>query len=293
MPPDPGFVPTWGAALRGDLIEQHFWVPGLKASLPPGIELLYAGDKQQTLFDGYVSATPDGLLVGVEADCLAHLGVPHIINECMTSPHALLIECKSIDPRMNLRNPKPEHVFQVQIAMGVLRVATKYKPAYALLTYINASFLNDITEFAIRFDPVIYRAAKDRSRRIMGATDPSELPPEGKMAGGAECRYCAWSEQCLGAGAPCRQPQAWRVGEVRPRGWFPRFHHGVGRAPAPEIVDRPRPFRPGAVQSRAIRDPAPFCLHPICAWAAYLYRRLAGDDGDADDRHDGCGLPNG
>jgi hypothetical protein len=204
--PDPGYVETWGAALRGDLIEQHFWVPGLRASLPPGVELLYAGDQQRTRVDGYLSATPDGLLCGVSRDCLAHLGVPDIGSDC------LLIECKSIDPRMNLRDPKPEHVFQVQVAMGLLRATSKHQPEYALLTYINASFLNDITEFAIHFDPVIYRAAADRARRIMGAERPSDLPPEGKMAGGDECKYCAWAEQCLGATIASIPPSASGLG---------------------------------------------------------------------------------
>jgi hypothetical protein len=160
--------------------------------LPPGVELLYAGQDQVTRVDGYLSATPDGLLVGVKRDCLQHLGVLDIGGD------NLLIECKSIDPRMNLRNPKPEHVFQVQISMGVLRATTRHVPEYALLTYINASFLNDILEFPVKFNPMLYRAAHDRARRILGAADPAELPPEGKMAGGAECRYCAWAEQCIG-----------------------------------------------------------------------------------------------
>jgi len=201
VPPDPGYVPTWGAALRGDLIEQHFWVPGLRASLPPGVELLYAGDEQVTRVDGYLSATPDGLLVGVACDCLVPLGITDISNPLLdsTSPIALLVECKSIDPRMHLRAAKPEHVFQVQVAMGVLRATSEHQPEYALLTYINASFLNDIIEFPVKFNPMIYRTAHERARRILGATDPGELPPEGKMAGGGECRYCAWAEQCLGA----------------------------------------------------------------------------------------------
>src|SRR4030095_15569542 len=158
-----------------------------------GVELLYAGDEQVTRVDGYLSATPDGLLVGVARDCLVKFGIEDI------GCNKLLIECKSIDPRMHLRAAKPEHVFQVQVAMGVLRATSEHQPEYALLTYINASFLNDIIEFPVKFNPMIYRTAHERARRILGATDPGELPPEGKMAGGGECRYCAWAEQCLGA----------------------------------------------------------------------------------------------
>jgi len=189
--PDPGYVETWGAAARGDLIEQHFWVPGLLATLPPGVRLLYAGRAQQTRIDGYLSATPDGLLVGVARDCLAHLGVADIGRA------ELLVECKSIDPRMSLRHAKPEHVFQTQIAMGVLRATTEHRPRYALISYTNASFLNDIAEFPVKFDPAIYQAAAERARRIFVADDPSELPPEGKMSGRSECKYCAWQEQCV------------------------------------------------------------------------------------------------
>jgi hypothetical protein len=205
--PDPGYVPTWGAGLRGDIIELNFFVPGLRASLPPGVELLYAGDEQVTRVDGYLSATPDGLLTGISRDCLVRFGIADIgCNE-------LLVECKSIDPRMHLRCEKPEHAYQVQVAMGVLRATTQHQPEYALLTYINASFLNDIQEFAIRFDPAIYRAAGDRARRILGASDPGELPPEGKMAGGSECKYCAWAEQCLGATIATIPPNGSELGD--------------------------------------------------------------------------------
>jgi hypothetical protein len=190
VPPDPGYQPTWGAALRGDLLEENFWVPALKAAF--GINLLYAGQDQVTRVDGYLSATPDGLLTNLPTDCLSHLGIPDI-----ETPE-LLVECKSIDPRMSLRHAKSEHIFQVQVALGVMRATTAHRPTWALITYINASFLNDITEFAIRFDAAIYAAAGDRARRILGAHDPGELPPEGKIAGGSECRYCAWAEQCIG-----------------------------------------------------------------------------------------------
>jgi len=191
--PDPSYVETWGAAARGDIFEQHFWVPGLLATLPPGVRLLYAGREQQTRVDGYLSATPDGLLVGVQRDCLAYLGVPDIGGQ------ELLVECKSIDPRITLRHAKPEHVFQVQVAMGVLRATTEHRPRYALISYGNASFYNDISEFAVRFEPTVYKAAGERARQIFSAEQPSDLPPEGKMSGGAECKYCAWAEQCVAA----------------------------------------------------------------------------------------------
>ena len=42
---------------------------------PFGDELLYAGDQQQTLASEFLSATPDGLLIGLPRDALAALGV--------------------------------------------------------------------------------------------------------------------------------------------------------------------------------------------------------------------------
>jgi hypothetical protein len=79
-----------------------------------------------------------------------------------------------------------------------MRRATQYAPQYALLSYIDASFWDRVTEFPVQFDERVYAAAVERARGIMSAADPSELAPEGKMAGGDECRYCAWQAQCIG-----------------------------------------------------------------------------------------------
>jgi hypothetical protein len=48
----------------------------------------------------------------------------------------------------------------------------------------------------VRYDPKVYDAANARARRILAAADPIELLPEGKLAGGSECRWCAWAGQC-------------------------------------------------------------------------------------------------
>jgi len=206
VPPDPDFVEGWGAALRGSVIEDSFWVPGLRANLPPGATLLYAGEEQQTFVDGFLSATPDGLIVGVARDCLSDLGVPDI------GQTSLLLDCKSIDPRANLRQPKPEHVFQMHVGMGLVRRATDHQPEYAILSYIDASFWDHITEFPVRFDPRVYDAAIERARSIMAATNPGDLAPEGKIAGGGECRYCAWGQQCVGTTLASMPPGGARLG---------------------------------------------------------------------------------
>ena len=189
-PQDAVYEDRFGAKLRGDIIENHFWVPGLRASLPANVKLLFSGEDQRTLVDGYLSATTDGLLVGVEHSALAWLGVPDIKSDCVN------LDCKSIDPRVDIKIEKPEHSFQVQAQMGLVRHATVHQPEYSVLSYTDASFLDDIREFAVAFDPAIYQAAKDRARLVMTTEDALALAPEGKLSGGDECKYCPWSSHC-------------------------------------------------------------------------------------------------
>lgn len=206
--PDAGYVDRYGAKLRGDIIENHYWVPGLRASLPAGVQLLYAGEEQQTLVDGYLSATTDGLLAGVDRDALVWLGVPDIKSDCIN------LDCKSIDPRVDLKIEKPEHSFQVQAQMGLIRHCTPYQPEYSVLSYTDASFLDDIREFAVAFDPAVYQVAKDRARLVMTTEAALSLPPEGKLSGGDECKYCAWASHCAHvsvAGIP--QNEAAKLGD--------------------------------------------------------------------------------
>ena len=54
---DPGYVDTWGAVLRGQIIEQAFWVPALRARF--GADLKFVGDRQRQFKRGFVSCTPD------------------------------------------------------------------------------------------------------------------------------------------------------------------------------------------------------------------------------------------
>jgi len=188
--PDPDYVDGYGAKMRGDLIENHFWEPAVRSQRPDGTELLYAGTDQQTLVDGYLSATSDGVLVGVARDCLAHMGIPDIGSD------TLVVECKSIDPRVSLNEAKAEHSGQTQCQMGLIRHCTSLRPEYALISYTDASFLDKITEFAVKFDPAIYAAAQARAKEIMLAEDPAKLAPEGKIAGGADCKYCPFQSRC-------------------------------------------------------------------------------------------------
>ncbi len=185
---DDDYVDTWGAQIRGTLFEDHFWAPAMRQAFKG--RLKYAGKQQHTLTFGLLSATPDGLLTSMPRDCLSHLGVPDIESDC------ILIECKTLDPRANVDLAKPEHIYQTQVQLGLMRELTKYKPVYALISYTNASFMDEVTEFAVKFDPDVYAAAKKRATLIMTASKPTELRPEGWIAGGKECGFCPFTKAC-------------------------------------------------------------------------------------------------
>jgi hypothetical protein len=172
-PRDNDYVETWGARWRGNLIEGHLLVPALRKRY--GSKALLLGPAQQTFVDGYCSATPD---------CLLDLEPP------------VVVEFKSIDPRVALVEPKPEHVYQAQMQMGILRARTQYQPSTAIISYTDASFLNETKEFEVAFDERMYEAGKTRAARVMTAESIDELEPEGYLAGGKECDYCPFTRAC-------------------------------------------------------------------------------------------------
>jgi hypothetical protein len=170
--PNPGFEESWGATFRGTLIEDHLLVPALRKRFRS--EFQRAGRQQQTLVSGFLSATPDGLFPKMPHDCLAHLGVDDIGGDS-----SLLVEFKSIDPRVELTAPKPPHTYQCQVGLGLVHELTPHRPEHCLIVYVDASFLDTIREFPIKRDPDILEAAKTRARMIMTARLMSELKPEG------------------------------------------------------------------------------------------------------------------
>jgi hypothetical protein len=211
--PDDGFAESWGATLRGRLFEDYFWAPAMRARFRD--RLLYSGDDQQTFTSGFLSATPDGLLIDLPRDALAHLGVTDIEGD-----RSVVLECKTIDPRVKLDEPKPEHVYQATVQMGLLRELTKHRPQWAVVSYANASFLDDVIEFPIAFDPLIFANAKARAAQIMTVTAADELKPEGWIAGGRECEYCPFTRACgrlrstLPTQAPTEPPDPQFVAEI-------------------------------------------------------------------------------
>jgi hypothetical protein len=185
---DPDYVDGWGAQIRGSVFERSFWVPALRARY--GDRLKFAGDEQRGFESGFISATPDALLVDVPSDALAHLGVPDLQSDC------LLLEAKTIDPRSKLDGPKPEHAYQVIVQLGVVREIAGFAPRYAVISYADASFWSEVTEFAVKFDLEVFENAKRRAAKVITAGKPSELAPEGYIAGGRECRYCPFTQAC-------------------------------------------------------------------------------------------------
>jgi hypothetical protein len=184
-------IENWGASRRGVTFEEHFWVPAMRKHY--GKNLLFTGKQQKSLIWGNLRATPDGLLVNQPRDVLKSLGVDDI-----GPSRCIVLDCKSIDPRINLATVKPEHEFQVQVQMALMRITTKYRPDYALVSYTNASFFDDVVEFAVRYDPGVFAQAKQRAATVLKTKTLSELAPEGWITGGAECKYCPFE-------APCRE----------------------------------------------------------------------------------------
>ena len=178
----------WGARIRGSVYEDAWWVPAMRARF--GDRLLYAGNDQRTLVDGFLSATPDGVLVGMPNDALLGVGIPDLEADCV------VVDCKTIDPRARIDEPKPEHAYQLQVQIGLVRLRTNHRPVYGVLPYTNASIWSEVTEFAIRFDPAVFEHAQERATMIMTARSAADLLPEGHIAGGKECDLCPFTRPC-------------------------------------------------------------------------------------------------
>lgn len=186
---NPDYTESMGAARRGDMIEAAWFVPVMTQMMTPGLELRWAGHNQVTLIEGDCSATPDGLVVNVSNHDVELEGIN-------IEPHGcVLIECKSFDPRSNPTRPKDAHVGQVQMQLGLVRTTREYKPECAIIVYINASDILDVRTFVIARDEAVFATGRDRAAEIM--TGPKPLP-EGRIAGGAECRYCPFTAVCSG-----------------------------------------------------------------------------------------------
>ena len=186
---DEDFIANWGAHVRGTIMERTFWEPAMRVRF--GRDLIMCGDEQQTLESGFLSATPDGLILNLPPDALESLGVPDI-----PALSCVVVECKTVDPRVNLQKERDANHFQVQVQMGLIREKTEHRPDYAVISYVDASFWDEVDEFVVKYDEGLYQAAQVRAQTILQASDPKELRPEGWIAGGGECEHCPFTEAC-------------------------------------------------------------------------------------------------
>lgn len=189
---DAGFTQSWGAMERGNVIENHYVVPAMVEGLKRrGMELIMAGDGQDTIIDGIHSATLDGLIINATRDLLKNYGIDDMGADCC------VLEMKSFDPQVKLQYEKPVHRGQTQMQMGLVRQTTEYKPKYAVLMYINASWLDDIRIFVIPYEEDAYQNGRARNEKVFETKSAGSLQPEGKMDG--TCAYCPYTEACAKA----------------------------------------------------------------------------------------------
>lgn len=186
--PDDDHEDDWGAAKRGDIIEDHFAVPATKAILKNGEVLEMAGSDQDTLRIGRLSATPDGLVTNAARTALAQLGIEDIESDCFVT------EYKSHDPRADIKQEKAVHRGQTQVQMGLLHELTDHKPKYAVIFYFDASWLSKISFFVVKYDPKVYEIAKKRAEIVFTDQDPADVPAEGKIDD--TCNLCQFHEEC-------------------------------------------------------------------------------------------------
>jgi hypothetical protein len=193
---DTGFSDRWGAMERGNIMEDHHVAPAFENFLPEPLGVLYAGQKnQRTLVVGTLSGTPDGLITGLprgnlRLKCVDRADIVIEIGDegCMG------LEIKSIDPRANLHEERTKHHGQSQVGLGLIREATKWKPNYWLILYVDASFYDDMKPFVVKYDNDIYEAAKRRANLVFAADEATALPAEGKYNN--ECDHCPYVDSC-------------------------------------------------------------------------------------------------
>ena len=191
---DPDYQDSWGAVRRGDIIENFQIVPAVREGLRRrGLDLIMEGDDQETIVDGVSSATLDGLIISMDgknlpSDFLAYYGI-----DCI-SEDSLVLEMKSFDPRIDIREEKAIHRGQTQMQMGLIRDTTDYKPNYAVVLYVNASWLDDIRPFIVEYDESVYQIGRERAEKVFTVDDPALLGAEGKFDG--MCAYCPYKRSC-------------------------------------------------------------------------------------------------
>lgn len=196
---DANYAPPNGASIRGNIMEDHYSVPLLEHTLSeqaPDAKLIWASqaDQQRFVSEAWkLSATPDGLIINAPRDFLKEYGVEDTLCE------EIAVELKSYDPRTNTNNhPKSAHVEQINSQMGLINAAGEYAPKWGIIVYVDASFMDEISVYPVRFDPAAFDNQKSRAIAVMTVEHPDMIRPEGKIAGGHECNYCPFQGSCKG-----------------------------------------------------------------------------------------------
>lgn len=169
----------WGFARRGTHAERYL-VESLRAA---NIPLAGVGDEQFSVQDDelMLSCTPDGVLFDTE------------LNEWV------VVEFKTIDPRSNLSKlPKPDHVAQVDVGMGLLNRASLIpdggKVSRGVILYMDASNFNLLYQFEVKHDPRVLTKMSRRAKQMLRARSAEPLDREGLKTNA--CRYCPFKGPC-------------------------------------------------------------------------------------------------
>ncbi len=199
--------PEWGHTERGNLIENEFVVPTLRDMF--GEEhCLFMGEQQRTLVDGRLSATPDGLVIGLDENALEEYGVQSIgtngelATEVKTfgGEHAAPKKKVVADPKNPTKNliryeAKPKHVGQVNVQLGMFRRNTNYQPEFGAVLYVNPVNLKDMRPAIVKYDEAIYKRAKARAEAVFEPNkEAKDFPAEGLVSNG--CQYCDFCNAC-------------------------------------------------------------------------------------------------
>jgi len=188
-----------GFSMRGNVMEDAWIAPVLRRFVEiHGGKLLYStqGEQMELTAKGVpLSATPDGLAIGVNRDILAPWGVPDI-----GPSQRVVFEMKSLDSRYGRHKlPKKPHVPQTLQQLGMIRRALpEHQPDWGAVVYCDASDYLRWDVFPVAYDEMKFRGLATRANRIMTAKDWNQFPPEGKIAGGSECADCPRARLCLG-----------------------------------------------------------------------------------------------
>lgn len=191
--------PEWGHTERGNLIENEFVVPTLKHMFGED-KCFYMGEDQKTFVDGRLSATPDGVVVDLPFNALAHYGIENIVSG------EIATEVKSFGgdhaaPRKRKEGDKvfyearPKHTAQNIVQMGILQRKTNYQPQFGVVLYVNPVNLKDIRVAAVRYDDKVYQNLKERAEAVFAPDkEAKDFPAEGQLTG--DCKYCDFCNAC-------------------------------------------------------------------------------------------------